>query len=405
MPSFLERLLANIFRGAIPAWTVAVVFTGLTGCRKHAAGPEAPTNPVVETTVVGTAEVPITRRFSGTVRAVRTVDIIPQVTGILQKRFFTEGAFVQEGDPLYLIDPRPFEAALAEAKAQLEEDLASSKFYEEEAARYKKAQSRQAASVEALQQAEAKKTEADAAALKDRAAVEAAKLDLAYTKITAPFSGRVQATQKNVGALVTEEKDILTTLVQIDPVYVEFAVSRREMFAIRTLQGEGFLFSPDVHVELILPNGKPHPKKGKIDFVASQVNPLTDGVLVRAVVPNAGGDGPGVNLISGQYVEVNLVLGNRSNAVVIPQEALLETQAGTLVYVVGEGGKVEIRMVETGPVHDRYQVINSGLKPGENIVTLGLQRVRNGVTVKIEPAATPVPAAPTGTAAKATPAS
>ncbi len=345
------------------------------------------------------------RTFSGTVRAVKKVEIIPRVTGYLQERYFTEGAFVQKGTPLYLIDPRPFEAALAEAQAQLKEDLANSEFYEKQAARYEKAESRQATSIEALQQAEARKAEADAAAAKDRAVIETAKLNLAYTKITAPFSGRIQTTRKNVGALVTAENDVLTTLFQIDPVYIEFGLSRREMFEIRMLHGKGFLFAPYVRVDLTLPDGKLHPKKGKIDFVASQVNPMTDSVLVRALVPNVGGDGSGVNLISGQYVKVDLFLGNKPDALVIPKEALLETQSGSQVYVVGAGNKVETRIVEPGPAHDQFQVIISGLKPGEIIVTSGLQRVRNGVTVKTRPAATPAPTQSAAPAAKATAAS
>jgi RND family efflux transporter MFP subunit len=377
----------------------------VVGCKKKTAAPHVSMKPVVETAVVGTTDVPIMRTFSGTVRAVKRVEIIPRVTGYIQERYFKEGAFVQKGDPLYLIDPRPFEAALAEAQAQLQEDLANSKFYEEQAARYQKAEARQAASVEALQQAQARKAEADAAAAKDRAAIETAKLNLGYTKITAPFSGRVQTTVKNIGALVTAEKDVLTTLVQIDPVYIEFSLSRREMFEIQLLRGKGFFFAPHVRVDLTLPDGKPHPKKGKIDFVASQVDPMTDSVLVRAIVPNVGGDGPSVNLISGQYVKVDLFLGYQPDAITVPKEALLETQAGSQVYVVGEASKVELRTVEPGPVHDQYQVVITGLNAGEVIVISGLQHIRNGITVKTEPAATPAPTQPAAPATKSTPAS
>jgi membrane fusion protein (multidrug efflux system) len=228
--------------------------------------------------------------------------------------------------------------------------------------------------------------------LMDRASVEAAKLNLAYTNVQAPFEGRVQTTQFNVGALVTAEQDVLTTLVQIDPVYIEFNLTRREMFDLQSKKGKGILSAEDVRVNLMLPNGEMHPNAGTIDFIGSQVNPMTDSLLVRAVVDNTGGDGPEVNLVSGQYARIQLYLGELAGALVIPRAAMSETQAGPHVFVVGADGMAEQRAVVLDSVYEQYQVISSGLKEGERVVTSGLQSVRPGIKVKLK--------APEGTAVK-----
>lgn len=363
------------------------------GCKK-AAKPPTPPPPTVTVSEVKAQTAPIIRTFNGTIQAVKTVQIIPQVTGYLKKRSFTEGALVKEGDPLYLIDPRPFEAALAEAQAQLEDDQASADFYAKEAARYEKAEEKAATSVQLMQQAQASLAEAKATVAKDKAAIESAKLNLEYTNITAPFTGRIQTTQENIGALVTAEQTVLTTLVQIDPIYVEFSISRREMFELQGLLGSDFLFDPEVRVSLILPDGKDYGEKGKIDFAASQVNPLTDSVLVRAVIPNKGGDGPDLDLVSGQYAQVNVFLAEQPNAIVIPREALIQTQSGPHVYVVGADNKAEMRMIELDRVYAQYQIVRSGLKPGEKVIVSGLQSVKDGLTVKPQIAADPAASSP-----------
>lgn len=375
-------MLPNSQYGA--ALLSAFLFATSPSCKQASSvsPPEKP--PLVEVSTVATATIPILREYSGTVKAVKSVDIIPNVTGYLQKREFTEGSLVQKGDPLYLIDPRPFEAVLAEAEARLKQDQANLDYWTKEAKRFTDLATGGSVSKADTDKAEAQLKEAQADVLIDQAAIEAAKLNLAYTRVMAPFTGRVQTTLKNVGALVTAEKDVLTTLVQIDPVYVEFNLTRREMFDLQALKGKGILSAADVQVVLTLPNGEQHPNPGKIDFVGSEVNSMTNSLLVRAVVKNSGGDGPEVNLVSGQYARISLDLGEQAGALVVPREALLETQAGPHVFVVSEDGTAEQRAVVPGSLYQKLQVISSGLKEGERVVISGIQSLRPGSKVQIK---------------------
>ncbi|MEM8953489.1 MAG: efflux RND transporter periplasmic adaptor subunit [Verrucomicrobiota bacterium] len=353
----------------------------LGGCGKKKAAP--PPEPTVVVAEVETKTIPIIRNYNGTVQAVKSVDVIPNVTGYLNERLFTEGALVKKGDPLYLIDPRPFRAALDQAKAQLQEGQAQVEYWTAEAERFEGLTGTGAVSEDDIQKAAASLREARANALMYEAEVESAQINLEYTNVVAPFEGRVQTTQRNIGALVTAQQDVLTRVVEIDPVYIEFNLTRREMFDLQSTKGKGILSAEDVRVQLILPNGEVHPNEGKIDFIGSEVNPMTDSLLVRAVVANKGGDGPEVNLVSGQYARVRLYLGEQAGTLVVPRQALVETQSGPHVYVVKADGTAEQRAVEMGSAYEQFQVITSGLKEGEKVVVSGLQSVQPGSKVKI----------------------
>ena len=163
--------------------------------------------------------------FSGTIKAIKTVDVIPRVSGYIEERHFTEGTFVKKGDPLYLIDPRPYQARLDALMAQLKLDRASLAFWEKETARYTSLAKQGAASKEKMEGTVAKRDETRATVEKDQADIENAKLDLSFTS-TAPFDGRIQETRINVGNLVQQQRDVLTTLVEMDPVYVMFNINR-----------------------------------------------------------------------------------------------------------------------------------------------------------------------------------
>lgn len=358
-----------------------VLGIGLSSCKKKDAPPSP--EPTVVVAEVETKTVPIIRNYNGTVQAVKAVDVIPNVTGYLNKRLYTEGALVKQGDPLYKIDPRPFQAALDQAKAQLKEGQAQVEYWTAEAKRYEGLTGTGSVSEDDIQKAAASLREAQANVLLYEAEVESAEINLDYTDVVAPFEGRVQTTQRNIGALVTAQQDVLTRVVEIDPVYIAFNLTRREMFDLQSKKGKGILSADDVRVKLILPNGQLHPNEGKIDFIGSEVNPMTDSLLVRAVVENKGGDGPEVNLVSGQYARVQLYLGEQAGTLVVPRQALVETQSGPHVFVVKADGTTDQRAVELGQVYEQYQIITSGLEKGEKVVVSGLQSVRPGAKVKI----------------------
>ena len=346
-----------------------------------------PPPPDVSVAKVIQSAVPIIMEFSGTIKAKKIVDIIPRVSGYIDKRYFEEGTFVKEGDPLYLIDPRPYKARLDAYKAQLELDQAGLVFWEKEIKRYTALAKQGAASQEKKEGVTAKRDETLAAVQKDKADIENARLELNYTHITAPFSGRTQQTRINVGQLVHQQRDVLTTLVQIDPIYVIFSMSRRDVFETQKLQEEGLGFKTwkDFKVELILPDGSLYAHPGKLNFVSAQIDPATDSLTVRAEFPNPLPQSQQVALIPGQYVPLRLTVGKNPDALLIPEPALVESQIGNQVYVVGNDNKVESRTVAVGKSYQHQRIITKGLKKDEKVIVEGTQKVRSGVVVNPKP--------------------
>lgn len=368
----------------------SVLILLLTGCGDKSKEKTAPPPPTVTVTEVAQHKIPIVMEFSGTITSVKTVDIIPRVSGYIEKRYFEEGTFVKENDPLYLIDPRPFQARLDAHKAQLKSDQASLAYWENEAARYQRLAAQGAASQEKKEGALTKLNETRAAIEKDKADIENARLELSFTRIMAPFSARIQETRINVGNLVQQQRDVLTTLVQMDPIYVIFNLSRNQVYQIQLLKRQGKLFSvEEMKVELLLPDGSGYPEQGKVDFISFRINPTTDSVTVRAVFPNKHIGSGDYDLIPGQYAPVRLILGENPDALLIPETALVETQAGTHVFVVGKDNKVESRKVVAGSSYKQQRVINEGLKLGESVIIEGVQKVRPGMAVKPEAASPP----------------
>ena len=334
-------------------------------------------------------KVPIIMTFSGTVKSIKTVDIIPRVSGYIEERYFEEGTVIKEGDPLYLIDPRTYQATLDAAQAQLKEHEASADFWESEARRYTKLAKAGAGSVEDKEKAVAKRAEVLANIEEDKANIENAELDLGYTSITAPFSGRVQETRINVGQLVHEQQDVLTTLKQIDPIYVVFNVSRRQVDRIQRLRREGLAFESwkDFIVQVKLADRTVYTEPGKMNYISAQINPTTDTLEFRAEFPNPFDKMAEIALIPGQYVPVILTVGEDPNTLLVPGPALVESQVGTQVYVVNKDNKVESRTVEVGQAYKQQWIIKKGLKKGERVIYDGVQKVRPGMEVKVTDAA------------------
>ena len=349
--------------------------------KKQAVKPQPPDVAVAE---VVQEKVPIVMEFSGTIKAIKTVDIVPRVSGYIEKRYFEEGTIVKTGDPLYLIDPRPYKARLDAYMAQLKLDQAALAFWEKETKRYGSLVKQGAASKEKTEGTIAKRDEMLATVEKDKADIENAALDLSFTNIKAPFNGRTQETRINVGNLVQQQRDVLTTLVQMDPIYVVFNISRNQVYEIQKQKRQGKVLPvEEMRTEVLQPDGSKYPHEGKINFISFRINPTTDSVLVRATLPNrkSGGTG-GYDLIPGQYAPVRLILGENANALLIPQPALVESQIGKQVFVVDADNKVETRKVEIGRGYQGQWIIKKGLKKGEKVIVEGTQKVRPGMVVK-----------------------
>jgi len=359
----------------------------LPGCDDAATTSAAPPPVAVTVAPVTQGSVPIVMRFSGTVQSIKTVQIVPRVSGYIEKRSFTEGDDVKTGDPLYDIDPRPFQAALDQLTAQLAVNQANLSYWTDEAKRYGDAVKSGAVSTQQYDEAVTKQSEAQANLDDTQAQIVNAKLNLSFTDITAPFDGRIQQTMKYEGDLVDAYSDTLTSLVDIDPVYVIFNVTRRELYEIQALQAQGLVkkIEQSAVVELTLPDGSAYAKKGKIDFISAQIDPTTDSVTFRAVIDNDFTHTREGDLVAGQYVPVRMVLGERPDQLMVPKPALLDTQIGQHVLVVDKDDKVVTRKVVVGQPYQDQWVISSGLDKGERVIVDGLQKVRAGHVVDPQP--------------------
>jgi len=368
-----------------------------TGCETSTPARSAVPPPVVTLGEVTRGTVPISMKFSGTAQAVKTVEITPRVTGYINERYFVEGAQVEKGAPLYLIDPRPFEDKLQELKGNLKVSQASLDFWNKEVTRYTNLVAENAGSKQQLDEAIDKRDEAQAQIEATQAQIANAELNLSFTRINAPLDGRMEQTQINVGNLVTQDQSVLSTLVTLDPIYVIFNITREQIFQMQQLAGQGYEISKErpldnVAVKFYLPAGNLYDETGKIDFVSAQIDTNTDSLTARAVVANPATNDD-ITFIPGQYVPVELILGERQDALLIPQSAVVQSQIGSQVFVVDDQNMVQARTITLGKTYRNMWVVEDGLKVGERVVIEGTQKVKSGVTVNLQPT-TPQPATP-----------
>ncbi len=381
---------------------VLFVLTATLGCESKPTAKPAPPPPQVSVAEVSQATVPIIYPFSGTVQAVKYIDIIPRVTGYITERKFVEGSIVKQDQLLYVIDPRPFKAALDSAQASLTRSEAQLTLWTGEVKRYTDLAKQGAGSEQQKEEAVAKEAETKANIEQDKANIETAKLNLEYTNLTAPFEGRIQNTKRNIGQLVDAESTVLTSLVQIDPIYVEFKVTRNELFEMQNLTSGDVTGKKtdisNIKFKVTLPNGKEYGHEGTLDYMSSEIDPATDTLMVRGVIANPEDKSNSESLISGQYVPVQVILGETPNSLLVPKAALVESQLGEQIYVVNSSNEVEIRPVTVGTLYQEQYVITSGLTLGEKVIVEGTQKVRAGMKVNIATAdaATSEPSEPAG---------
>lgn len=353
---------------------IAIFLFTLAGCGKSDKDKTAP-EATVTVAEVKSETVPIYLDYVGSLQSVESVDIMARVEGFLVERAFKDGADVEAGDLLFVIDPRPFEAALIAAKAQLAEDLAALSFAREQVARYKPLAEKDYITQDAYDEYRTQAIEAQAIVEADRANVVQAELDLSYCTMVAPFDGRIGRRMVDVGNLVgASDTTLLATIVKLDPIYVYFNVAERDIPEVLKQQN----IDP-LTLSIVLPDESKHPEDGTIDFVDNQVDITTGTVTLRGVVPNSS-----KTLLPGQYAKVQLLLKQQPNTLLVPSQAVGEQQGDTFVYVVGDDNKVEFRNVTAGANYEKMRIIEDGVKEGEKVVVNGLQRLKPGVTVKTE---------------------
>lgn len=360
----------------MPLLAVAVVlFLLQTGCDRKPA-PPAPPPPAVPVAQVLVRNQPITVEYIGQTRGSEEVEIRARVEGFLESVHFSQGLFVDPGDLLYVIDPKPLEAARAEAKGELARAEAAWANARRDVARYEPLMARNAISRQQYDEAVATERASAAVVESAKAAVEAAQLQLGYTRITAPVRGRIGKSEVQPGNLVGRgQNTLLNTISVVDPINVRFSVTEREYLDWRRRypnEEEGRRASTN-RFEMILADGSLYPHKGSLVFADRIVDPATATLLIEVTFPN-----PEYLVRPGQYVRVLFARDVVTNAVLVPQRAVRELQATFSVFVVNPENQVELRPVQPGARIGSLWLIQSGLKPGERIMLSGMQKVQPG---------------------------
>lgn len=350
---------------------IAVAMLSLTGCQESSA-PQTQQTPQVGVVTLEAKPFALTSEVPGRTSAYRIAEVRPQVNGIIQKRLFTEGSEVKAGQQLYQIDPATYEAAYKSAQAT----LLSAKSL---ADRYKLLVNDKAVSQQAYDEARAASLQADAA-------LEQARIDLRYTRVMAPISGRIGRSAVTEGALVSNgQASAMATIQQLDPIYVDVTQSSKELLRLRRDLAEGRLQKASdsaAKVALKLEDGSRYAHEGTLEFSEVAVDESTGSVTLRAVFPN-----PDHLLLPGMFVHAELVSGVKENAILAPQQGVTRNQRGEpTAMVVNAENKVEQRVLKADRTAGNAWLVEDGLKDGDRLITEGLQFVQPGAEVKAVPA-------------------
>lgn len=338
--------------------------------------------------IVAKAEtVPIVAERSGRTVAFETSEVRPQITGIIRARLFTEGSYVRAGQALYQIDASLYRAAVAQAEANLASARASAEAAQARADRYRPLAEQQAISQQEYTDAAAQARVARATVAQNAAALETARINLRYTTITAPISGRIGRSLSTVGALVSaNQSEPLAVITRLDPMFVDIQQSSAELTQLRQQLARGTVQPANTSVRLKLEDGSEYPLPGQVQFSDITVDQSTGSVTLRASFPNPEG-----LLLPGMFVRAAFDQALQPNAFLVPQAALQRDFDGTaFVYVVGAENKVERRKVTAARTLGTDWVVTEGLKAGDKVITQGLgNNLRQGMEVKPVPANTP----------------
>ena len=369
--------------------TLACAMIAVAGCETSESSATAASSPppTVGVLEVQARDVLLDTEVAGRTVAYRVAEVRPQVGGIVRERLFEEGSKVEAGQVLYEIDPATYQATVDSARAVLARDEAQAEIAALKLRRYAGLQKKQAVSDEDYDEARAELKQARATVAMDQAALAAAEIDLAYTRVAAPIAGRVGRSTVTPGALVTANQATgLATVYQLDPIYVDVTQSSAEMLRLKRSLSSGLLkaSAEDASVELILEDGSRYTRRGRLQFSEVSVDQQTGTVTLRAVFPN-----PEQELLPGMYVRAVLHEGTREHAVLVPQRAVTRDAGGTAsALILNANGKVEPRELSIARAVGNDWLVDSGLNAGDRLIIDGVQKIRAGVTAEAVPHAT-----------------
>ncbi|MDJ5228876.1 multidrug efflux RND transporter periplasmic adaptor subunit AcrA [Salmonella enterica] len=375
----------NKNRGLTPL-AVVLMLSGslaLTGCDDKQDQQGGQQMPEVGVVTLKTEPLQITTELPGRTVAYRIAEVRPQVSGIILKRNFVEGSDIEAGVSLYQIDPATYQATYDSAKGDLAKAQAAANIAELTVKRYQKLLGTQYISKQEYDQALADAQQATAAVVAAKAAVETARINLAYTKVTSPISGRIGKSSVTEGALVQNgQASALATVQQLDPIYVDVTQSSNDFLRLKQELANGSLKQENgkAKVDLVTSDGIKFPQSGTLEFSDVTVDQSTGSITLRAIFPN-----PDHTLLPGMFVRARLQEGTKPTALLVPQQGVTRTPRGdATVLVVGADNKVETRQIVANQAIGDKWLVTDGLKAGDRVVVSGLQKVRPGAQVKVQ---------------------
>jgi membrane fusion protein (multidrug efflux system) len=386
----MNKMMAPFLKTTLPFVFAAAM---LAGCGKKPGGPAGmfPMGPMeVGVLTLAPTAVTLTQDLPGRTSSYRMAEVRARVNGIVQKRLFTEGTDVTEGQVLYQIDPAPYEAEFDSAKGAVARAEANAEASRSKELRYRDLAKTKVVSAQDYEDVAMPLRANEAEVLSAKASLQMAKINLDYTRVVSPIAGRVGVSQVTEGAYVqAANATLLVTVQQLDPIYVDVPQSSNDLLRLRKSVTAGELSTNkegQAQVKLILDDGTEYAHEGVLQFSDVTVSPTTSSVTVRAIFPNPEG-----TLLPGMFVRARLIEGQKQDALLVPQPAVSRNPKGeATVLVVGAEDKAELRVIETRRAVGNQWLVTGGLKAGDRIIMNNLQKLRPGAPVK------PVPYAPPG---------
>lgn len=366
MASLKQRARSTRCWAIILTLLVAALLIGCEAKSQEEATSSAPPPPEVDVVEIITQPVVLSESFTGRVEAAQTVDLRPRVSGYIQEVAFEEGELVEQGDLLFLIDQRPYQARIGAAQAELAQARSQLALAGSEAERARVLLGRQAISQEVHDQRQSALSNARAMVDAAEAALDTAELDLEYTRITAPVSGRTGRAMVTRGNLANADQSLLTTLVTIDPIHVYFEADEQAAFASHTMLNSGESNS----LKIELGGDAARQFTGTLDFIDNRLNPNTGTLQFRALLANPDG-----RIRPGEFARVEMPVARMEQALLVDRKAILTDQDRRYVYVVGENNLADRRQVSTGRQVGEQTVITEGLNAGDRVIVNGVQKV------------------------------
>ena len=355
---------------------------GLFGCGDQTEPNKRPVQSIhVDTSTLTYSTLRLTTELPGRITAFKEAEVRPQITGIIESRLYEEGSYVEKGDILFQIDPTTYQSTINSANAELKKALSSERNAKKEMARYAQLLKKKLSSQQLFDSAEAAYLEAKAEVAVRQATLDYANIELSYTKIKAPISGKAGFSQVSEGSLLTSgQSDYITTVIQTDNVYIDMQQSAVAFYKIQQEFKNATTKNPTVPVSITLEDGTIYDQTGHLEFTDTQTNGSTGTVALRAIIAN-----PDNALLAGMYVRAKISMPEARDYLVVKQSTVVRSQSGLpSVFIVDDNNQIVKKSIVLGNEVDNGWVVKEGLKAGDNVVINNLAKVKNGLTVIVD---------------------